>query len=436
LSLKNLSQYLKQHYQKDVIILVDEYDAPIINSFKSTPKPIKNQNGEITYYENVISFMQTFLGSAFKGNNDLEKGLLTGVMRVGRESIFSDWNNFSVFGITSTYFADSFGFTQSDTVKILTYFGLQDKIEDVEKWYDGYKFGKVQQIYNPWSIVNYISCVEDGFKPYWVNSSDDSIIKQRITEPGVNEVIQELISQKTIIRTIKENFIFPDFEGDTELLWSLLFYSGFLTQVREVSLYRYELKIPNYEIKFVFENLILEWLKTNYKFNQDLLITTTNYLVNNNLNDFEIGFKKIIGDSISYFDIAIKKDRTTEEIITSQEQIYHIYTLGLLAILSDDYIIKSNRESGEGRYDIILIPRNIKNNGIVIEIKKIEGQEKSEDYKTFKTRVNNEIENAMQQIERKKYYNELISHKVELNKIIRVPIVFAGKEPYITKISL
>jgi hypothetical protein len=423
-SLEDLCRYLKQHFDKDVIILVDEYDAPIISGFKNTPKPIKNKKGEPTYYENVINFMQTFMGSAFKGNNDLVKGLITGVMRVGRESIFSDWNNFDVFGITSTYFADKFGFTQSETEKILTYFELQDSIDDVEKWYNGYKFGNVDKIYNPWSIINFISKESDGFRAYWVNTSDDSIIKERITEPNVKEAIQELICKNTIIRTIKENFVFPDFENDSELLWSILFYSGFLTQTKQISLNRYELKIPNYELKFVFENIILEWLQTSYKFNQDLLITTANYLIINNIPDFENGFKQIIGDSISYFDTA--KDA---------EQIYHVYTLGLLAILSDDYLIKSNRESGEGRYDIVLIPRNQANNGVVIEIKRIDGQGENEEYNAFKKRINHEIESARQQIERKKYYKELLSHKIALDKIIRIPIVFAGKEPYITKLE-
>jgi len=342
-------------------------------------------------------------------------------------------NNFSVYGITSNYFADKFGFTKQETEKILTYFDLQNQITDVEKWYNGYKIGNIEKIYNPWSIVNYIANIDDGFKPYWVNTSDDSIIKERITEPNVKEQILELIEGKTIVKIIRENFVFPDFENKTELLWTLLFYSGFLTKTKEVSLNRYELKIPNYELKFVFTDLILDWIENEYKYNLDLLITTSNNLINNNIKDFEKGFKKIIGDSISYFDISTKKNKTTEEIITSQEQIYHVYTLGLLAVLSDDYIIKSNRESGEGRYDIILIPFNISKIGVVIEIKKIDAQKENEDYKTFKQRINNEIDNALEQIERKKYYQELLSHKIEMDKIIRVPIVFAGKEPFITK---
>jgi len=354
--------------------------------------------------------------------------LITGVMRVARESIFSDWNNFSVYGITSTYFSDKFGFTQKETEEILTYFGYSEDIPKVEKWYNGYQFGKTAQIYNPWSIVNYVSNRTDGFKSYWVNSSDDSLIKERITEPNIKEAIQELIANKTIVRTINENFVFSDFEHDTELLWTLLFHNGFLTQVKEVSLSRYELRIPNQELQFVFKNFILEWIKSVYKFNKDFLISTSNYLINNNIKEFESGFKHIIGDTFSYFD-------TAEANTITKEQIFHVYTLGLLAVLCDDYIIKSNRESGEGRYDILLVPHNKTKNGVVIEFKSIEKQKENEEYETFRKRIDNEIDTALQQIERNKYYKELIAHKIPLQQIVKVPIVFAGKEPHITKLN-
>jgi len=433
-SLKDLSFYLKQHFNKEVIILVDEYDTPIIAAYKYTKRPIKRPKGDdLSYYQNVINFMQSFLGDAFKGNNSLKKGLITGVMRVGKESIFSDWNNFDVFSITMPYFSDSFGFTQHETEDILSYFGLQEKINDIKKWYNGYKFGDVSNIYNPWSIVNYISKAKAGFKPYWVNTSDDSLIKERITEPNIKEAIIDLINDKTITRTIKENFVFPDFESDPELLWTLMFHSGFLTFTKEVSLYRYELKIPNFELTYVFKNLILEWIRASYKFSQDLLITTSNHLINNRISEFETGFKRIIGDTLSYFDISERSEHSEER--QRKEQFYHVYTLGLLAILSDDYMIKSNRESGEGRYDIVLIPHNCENNGIVIEIKSIDKQKENEKSEDFKTRINNEIDGALEQIERKKYYTELIEHKIELAKIVRIPIVFAGKEPYITKLT-
>ncbi len=432
-SLVDLSEYLQKHFQQKVIILVDEYDTPIISAFKNTQKPLKSPKGETSYYENVINFMQTFLGRAFKGNEaNLRKGLITGVMRVARESIFSDWNNFTVYGITSNYFSDKFGFTQTETDEMLNYFQLSTHKKDIEKWYDGYKFGETESIYNPWSIVNFIANPKDGFKAYWVNTSDDSLIKERIAEPNIKEKIQELIAGGTIYKTIKENFVFSDFEYNTELLWTLLFHNGFLTYVKKTDINQYELKIPNDELKYVFTDIILDWIKQTYNFNQDLLLITSKHLINNKIKEFEKGFKQIIGDTLSYFDIAPTKDKQ-KNIAIPEEQFYHVYTLGLLAVLSHDYIIKSNRESGSGRYDITLIPHDKTKNGIVIEIKSIEKQKETEDREKFIQRIDKEIESALNQIERNKYYKELLANKIPLERIIKVPIVFSGKEPYITQ---
>ncbi len=434
-SLVKLSKYLQKHFNKKVIILVDEYDAPIINAFRYTPKPIKNfQTQKLTYYEKVINFMQGFLGDVYKGNNSLYKGLLTGVMRVGRESIFSEWNNFSVYGITSKYFSDKFGFTQTETEDILTYFNLYKKIDNVKKWYDGYKFGDVDNIYNPWSIVNYIAKKRDGFKPYWVNSGNYSLIKSRIIETGVKDKVQELIEGESIDKELKDNFVFQDFETDNELLWTLLTDNGYLTQTGESDFGNYKLRIPNNEVKIVFTDIIMTWLNREIKITRDLLISTARNLINNKIHKFEKGFRQIIGDTLSYFDTAKKTDKDTKEKIITPERIYHVYTLGLLTILSDDFIIKSNREAGEGRYDIMLIPHNKSKKGIIIEIKQIEKQKNKEDKKKFITRINNKIEEALSQIDRNEYYKELIANKIKPENIIKIAIIFAGKKPYICKL--
>lgn len=421
-SLCNLSKYLEKHFNKEVIILTDEYDAPIINAFNNTSKPIKSPDkANKTYYEKVISFMQKFLGDAYKGNLSLKKGLLTGVLKVGKESIFSEWNNFSVYGISSAYFSDSFGFTENEIDEILTYFDLQSEKENVRKWYDGYRFGNLDNIYNPWSIVNYISRTNDGFKPYWVNSGDYSLIKSRITEVGVKQNVQDLIEGKIIEKQLHENFVFQDFERNTELIWSLLTDNGYLTQVGKAKYGNYKLRIPNYEVRIVFTDIIMGWLNEEVKITRDLLISTSEHLVNNRISDFEKGFKKIVGDTLSYYDISGKN--------TSNEQIYHVYTLGLLAILSDDYIIKSNRESGEGRYDIMLIPYDRSQNGIVIELKTLEFKSKPD-----ASQINAEIDKALAQIEANQYYKELLDNKIAPEKIIKLPIVFVGKEPYVCKL--
>ena len=440
-SLIKLSKYLKKHFCQKAIILVDEYDAPIITAFNNTNSPIKSNDKENkTYYQKVISFMQGFLGDAYKGNdNNLKKGLLTGVMRVGKESIFSEWNNFRVFGITSPYFDDNFGFNNSETEKILSYFGLQKKINEIKKWYDGYKFGNTSQIYNPWSIVNYIAGSKEGFKPYWVNSGDYSLIKERIFALKTKYIIQDLIEGKTIEKELKDNFVFSDFETDKELLWTLLTYNGYLTQIEKQKYGNYKLKIPNNEVRIVFTDIIMSWLNREVKIKRDLLIETAEDLINNRIQKFETGFKKIIRDTLSYYDTAEQKASRGHAYL-HKEQIYHVYTLGILAILTDDYIIKSNRESKYGRYDIMLIPHKVKTsrgvsqNGIIIEIKQIEKQKLNEKDDKFKERINNMIDKALIQIEKNKYYTELIINKIKPENIIKLAIVFAGKEPYVTKI--
>ncbi|PIE86186.1 MAG: hypothetical protein CSA05_01920 [Bacteroidia bacterium] len=430
-SLAALSMFLTKHFGQKTIILVDEYDAPIINAFNNTNPPIKSSDkGKSTYYEQVISFMQTFLGKAYKGNSYLKKGLLTGVMRVGKESIFSEWNNFDVFGVTSNYFSDSFGFTKEETEKLLTYFDLEDRICEVKKWYDGYKFGKVENIYNPWSIVNYIAKSKDGFKPYWVNSGNYSLIKSRITESGVKETIHELIQGKNIDKELKENFVFQDFERNMELLWSLLTDNGYLTQVEASKYGNYKLRVPNDEVKIVFTDIILGWLNEEVKITRDLLISTSEHLINNRITEFAKGFKRLVGDTFSYYDTAEVTDKYGEKLIRT-EQIYHVYTLGLLAILKDDFVVKSNRESGEGRYDIMLIPNDKTAYGIVIEIKSVEKRKPNEEDKQFTNRIKKSINEALQQIETNKYYSEILENGIKAEKIIKLVIIFAGKEPYI-----
>jgi len=410
-SLKNLIELLHTYHNHKVVVLVDEYDTPIQAGYKD-------------FYEKVISFMRNLLSGALKDNSNIYKGVITGILRVSKESIFTGLNNLSVYSIVDSRFSDKFGFTEAETKQIIQDFGIMSNYEQIKKWYDGYKIGDTTDIYNPWSILNYVSDFSNGFKPFWANTSSNELIKERLQERDADytrEQLLKLINNETVEKTIDENFVFPDLDTDKELLWTLLAFSGYLTIENKIDYQTYSLKIPNYEIKLIFKNIIIKWLSVDIKIRKTLLEETTNFLIKNEIGKFEKGFKQIIGDTFSYFDIH-----------GEPEKVYQSYVLGLLAIIGDDYIIKSNRESGDGRYDIMLIPHDKTKYGIVIEIKQIHkiDNEKEEDKNN---RINTKIIEAANQIENNKYYKELIDNKIE--RIIKLPIVFVGKEPYILIIN-
>ncbi len=410
-SIKKLSKYLYKYYKQKVVILIDEYDTPIHSNFK------KN-------YENAISFMRNLLSGAFKDNISLYKGVITGILKVSKESIFSGLNNVAVHSVLNDEFSDKFGFTEDEVLQILHDFAVPTDYELVKKWYNGYKFGNTSNIYNPWSILNYAISYKSGFQTFWVNTSSDELIKEQLKKKDANytrEQLLKLINNETIDKEIDDNFVFPDLLTDKELLWSLLTFSGYLTSKNKTGRKTYDLAIPNYEIKTVFQDIILKWLNTDVNIKRTTLIDTTKYLINNEIEKFEKGFKKIIGDTFSYFDIN-----------GEPENVYQSYVLGLLAIIGDDYIIKSNRESGDGRYDILLLPHDKTKYGIVIEIKQIT-RNKKDNLATFNLKIDNKLKEAKAQIDKNKYYMELTDHKI--SKIIKLPIVFAGKEPYISLIN-
>ena len=409
-SIKQLSEYLERYHKEKVVILIDEYDTPIQSGYKK-------------FYDEVVPFMRNLLSGAFKDNANLYKGIISGILRVSKESIFSGLNNLSVFSILDNQFSDKFGFTELEVKEIIKDFEVKTEYKQIKKWYNGYKFGKVKDIYNPWSILNYVLHPEDGFKTFWTNTSANELIKNEIKKKeadATRQNILKLINNEVIVKDIEENFVFTDLDADNELLWTLLTYSGYLTIKKQIRFGEYELAIPNFELKIIFQKTILKWLNVDVKIRKSLLQTTANHLINNQVEKFEDGFKQIIGDTFSYYDTA-----------KNNEYVYQSYILGLLAIIGDDYIIKSNKESGDGRYDIMLIPHDKTKNGVVIEIKQIEKQKNSENNADFYKRINDQIKLAVNQINKNKYYKELIDSKIDKSKIVKVPIVFAGKEPYI-----
>ena len=413
-SLKQLSKYLEKYHKEKVVVLIDEYDTPI-------------QASHNKFYNDAISFMRSLLSGALKDNRSLYKGIITGILRVSKESIFTGLNNLSVYSILDEEFSDKFGFTEQEVKQITKDFNIKTAYSEIKKWYDGYKFGKTTKIYNPWSILSFVVSKNERFKTFWTNTSANELIRNEIKKKNSENIrteIVKLINGETVVKDIEENFVFPDLIKRKSLFWTLLTYSGYLTTQKEIRFGEYALLIPNYELKIIFKKTIIEWLETDVKVIKSLLQDTANALLNNNIAKFEKGFKEIIGDTFSYYDTA-----------KNHEYVYHSYILGLLAIIGDEYIIKSNRESGDGRYDIMLIPHDKNKNGVVIEIKEIEKKLAKETHEKFATRINKLIDEALQQIEEKEYYKELIDNKISKDKIVKLPIVFAGKTPYITKIK-
>ncbi len=403
ISIKQLSEYLYRYHQEKVVILIDEYDTPI-------------QAGYGKFYDEVVSFMRNLLSGALKDNSYLYKGIITGILRVSKESIFSGLNNLSVFSVLDDEFSNRFGFTESETLQIISDFEIKTPYKEIKKWYDGYKFGETSDIYNPWSILNFVISKNETFKMYWLNSSTNKLIKDQINKRSADSIRQDilkLINNEPIVKDIEANFVFSDLDEDKELLWTLLVYSGYLTSKRLVSRKKYELFVPNYEIKTIFQDTIMGWLRKDVKLVQTLVEDTASYLVNNQLAKFEAGFQSIMGDTFSYYDTA-----------KNHEYVYQAYILGLLAIIGDDYVIRSNREGGKGRYDIMLIPHDKTQNGVVIEIKQLDKQ-------ADRTQINTMLQQALAQIDQNEYYNELLDHQIPVENIVKVPIVFAGKEPYV-----
>ncbi|WP_252227125.1 MULTISPECIES: AAA family ATPase [unclassified Clostridium] len=398
-----LMKCMHKHYDNRVMLFIDEYDVPI-------------QEGYLKgYYEKMISFMRIMLTCALKDNVYLEKALVTGILRIAKESVFSGLNNLEVDTILGCNFKDKFGFTEYEVEELINYYNLSYDKENVKIWYNGYKFGG-ETIYNPWSVLNYIKNCGEGFRPYWINSSSNDLIK-RLLLKGNSDIkveLEELIRGNSINKIIDDNIIMSEVEESNENLWSFLTLSGYLksvkTEVKRGRVYC-ELKIPNEEVHVFYENLIKKWFKesmTNEKY-----IAMINSLISGDVEIFNEVFSEFVVNNISYFDVSGKEP----------EKVYHAFVLGMLISISDEYEVKSNKESGYGRYDVMIIPKNISKLGVIIEFKKVS---------EFSNATIDEATNiALTQIEEKKYETELLEKGI--TNIIKLAIVFKGKEVKVTK---
>ena len=394
-SIKTLSKYLNRYYDKPVMLFLDEYDVPLQTAYV---------NG---YYEKGISFFKTFYGTTFKDNPYLEKTVLTGVSRVAKESIFSGANNFKVYTVLDDEFSDDFGITEKEMDKIIQDFEVQDEKEKIKKWYDGYTVGNTEGIYNPWSILNYLT--DRKLMPYWVNTSSNDLIKLILKNSvTVKEKIEQLLRDEEIEVPINLDTVIVGIEQNEENIWGLLLGTGYLkvTEVVDLATGIYKVKIPNYEIKFLFQTIVREWF--NDKVIGNNLNTILKDLVTLKLDEFEKKFKVLVTQMFSYMDVGEN----------TAENFYHAFVLGMLVGLKDSYYVKSNRESGYGRYDIMLEPKDKNGNSFIMEFKVLENKEE-------KT-IEDTIENAKKQIEERKYEEDL--QEKGYTNITKMVFAFKGKE--------
>lgn len=404
-ALKKLSEYLHNYYNEKVLILIDEYDVPIQAAYVNK------------YYNQAIEFMRNLLSGAFKDNISLQKGMITGILRVARESIFSGLNNLKVESILSYNFSDKFGFTDSEIEQLVSDYNIKEELNNIRDWYNGYYFGETT-IYNPWSILNYLSSPKAGLKPYWVNSSSNDLVGILLSK-GSKEVkknLEDLVNGNNIEKIIDENIVMEDIEKSSDNLWSFLLFTGYLkvnSKTRKKLKDYYSLSIPNLEVTTLYYDLIEKWFEdTITKENYELMI---NSLIIGDIKIFGKLLRQFVLKSISYFDVGGYEG----------EKVYHAFVLGMLISLNDTYEVLSNRESGYGRYDVMIIPKDISKLGIVIEFKKLD----PDDEETLEETA----DEALKQIS-EKMYSSTLEHK-GIKNIKEIAVVFKGKELYIKEKS-
>ena len=402
LALLDLTKYLYEYYGKKVVVLIDEYDQPIIDSY------VKG------YYQEAISFFKTFYGVVLKDNNYLEMGIMTGILRVAKENIFSGLNNLRVHTILDNRFTEYFGITESEVEKALKDFNLEFELQDVQKWYNGYLFGDIK-VYNPWSIINFLN--DEKLKPYWVNTSGNELIKLYLKKLK-NEIFDDfskLLNREEIYKRINENMTFSNLESNySKNIWNLFFHSGYLTLAKKIEdngmCY---LKIPNEEILKMFSEMFIEIYFENYNSFYNMVYS----LKNGDIETFKKELRKILLENVGIFDVSGGY----------KEQFYHGLMLGIILILKNEYEITSNNFSGKGRYDLLLKPKNLekRKEGIILELKVVNAMENLSEDKIFE-KLENECDIALQQIEDKEYDSVLKNAGVE--NILKIGIAFFGKE--------
>ena len=395
-ALEKLSKMLASYYGVAPIIIIDEYDTPIQEGYS------------MDFYNEIIDFMRVFFSGAFKDNRNLSYGFLTGILRIAQESIFSGLNNLSVNSIMDEDYSQFFGFTSSEVYEMLQYYGMTDKMEELKEWYDGYLFGN-EEIYNPWSVINYVS--KKGIpQAYWVNTGKNEILVD-VLQAATEEIkgqLYDLLQGKSVITRIDQNVVYRALAEDPDNIFSLLLVAGYLkTPKKELQpdgSYLCEVSIPNKEIAAVYKSEILFHLMQIGAITRTTANKIAESLFACNYTKLQKAIAEYLDKSVSFYD-------------GGTEGFYHGLVLGLIALMDNQYIIKSNRESGDGRYDITMFPREKKHPGIIMEFK-WKADLKEEEMEQFAA-------DALRQIDEKRYDAELIALGVA--PIFKLGIAFSGK---------
>lgn len=403
IALHNLCGFLYRYYGKKVIVLLDEYDTPMQEAYVND------------YWMEFTAFIRNIFNSTFKTNPYLERALMTGITRVSKESVFSDLNNLNVITITSEEYADCFGFTEEEVFSVMDARGLSDQKQAVKDWYDGFTFGNARDIYNPWSIINFLS--KKKLAAYWANTSSNSLVAKLIREgdEDIKQDFQILLDGGAIETSLDEQIIYNQLSENPSAIWSLLLASGYLTPEKkefhpEFEWDRYTLRLTNHEVVLMFRRMVRQWFSRSAgAYNRFI-----NAMLRGDIKEMNAYMNRITVETFSFFDSGIKPSDKVQP-----ERFYHGFVLGLLVELRERYCLTSNRESGLGRYDVMLEPLQADDDAFILEFKVLDPDEEKS--------LEDTVLSALRQIRQKNYAAALTAKGIPENKIRCYGFAFQGK---------